>query len=96
MNRGSYGILSQIVERGLCRFVERVPSWREAVRLGAEPLINAGYASPGYDRQMIACAERYGPYIDAASKSGTTVLPLKNIMSDREMEQALKGAGLLG
>ncbi|MCC8128682.1 MAG: PTS sugar transporter subunit IIA [Clostridiales bacterium] len=56
-------ILRQIAEGGLCRFVDRVPSWQEAVRLGAEPLAEQGYVDVGYSEQIIACIQRYGPYM---------------------------------
>ena len=57
-------------------------------------ITEAKTAAANFD--VVFCARNFARMFDAASKSGTTVLPLKNIMSDREMEQALKGAGLLG
>ncbi|MCD7760236.1 MAG: PTS sugar transporter subunit IIA [Clostridiales bacterium] len=56
-------LLQQIAEGGLCRFADSVPSWQEAVRLGAEPLIEGGYVDAGYSEQIIDCIRRYGPYM---------------------------------
>ena len=44
---------------------------------------------------VVLCARNFAKtFVDAQAK-GTVVIPLKNIMSDKEMEAAMKEAGLL-
>ncbi len=56
-------ILQKIVERGHYKFVDSVPSWQEGVRISTESLIETGYVSPDYYKQIVACIEKYGPYM---------------------------------
>ena len=56
-------ILQKIVERGHYRFVDRVDSWQDAVRLSTESLVETGYVSENYYQQIVDCVEKYGPYI---------------------------------
>ncbi len=44
---------------------------------------------------VVLCARNFAKTFEDAQKKGTVVLPLKNIMSDKEMEKAMKEAGLL-
>ena len=50
-------------------------------------------AAANYD--VVFCARNFAKMFDDAQKKGTVVLGLKNIMSDKEMEAAMKDAGLL-
>ena len=56
-------ILQKIVERGHYKFVDRVDSWQEAVKLSAESLAATGYVSDNYYQQIVDCIEKYGPYV---------------------------------
>ncbi|MBR1821859.1 MAG: PTS sugar transporter subunit IIA [Clostridia bacterium] len=56
-------ILQKIVERGHYKFVDRVESWQEAVKLSTESLANTGYVSENYYQQIVDCIEKYGPYV---------------------------------
>ena len=56
-------ILQKIVERGHYKFVDRVDSWQEAVKLSAESLAKTGYVSENYYQQIVDCIEKYGPYV---------------------------------
>ncbi len=56
-------ILQKIVERGHYKFVDRVDSWQDAVRLSCESLADTGYVSPDYYKQIVDCIEKYGPYV---------------------------------
>ena len=56
-------ILQKIVERGHYKFVDRVDSWQEAVKMSCESLVNTGYVSENYYRQIVDCIEKYGPYV---------------------------------
>ena len=56
-------ILQKIVERGHYKFVDRVDSWQEAVRLSAQSLVDTGYVSENYYKQIVDCIEKYGPYV---------------------------------
>ena len=56
-------ILQKIVERGHYKFVDRVDSWQDAVRLSCESLAETGFVSPDYYKQIVDCIEKYGPYI---------------------------------
>ena len=56
-------ILQKIVERGHYKFVDRVDSWQEAVKLSCESLAKTGYVSENYYQQIVDCIEKYGPYV---------------------------------
>lgn len=56
-------LLQKIVERGHCKFVDSVSSWQEGVKLSLEPLVNTGYVTENYYRQIVDCIEKYGPYV---------------------------------
>ena len=56
-------------------------------------LSEAKSAAAGYD--IVFCARNFVNTFADAEKKGTIVLGLKNIMSDKEMEQALRDKGLL-
>ena len=56
-------ILQKIVERGHYKFVDRVDSWQEAVKLSTESLVKTGYVSENYYKQIVDCIEKYGPYV---------------------------------
>ena len=50
-------------------------------------------AAPQYD--VVVCARNFASTFDDAKKKGTIVLGLRNIMSEQEMERAMREAGLL-
>ena len=56
-------ILQKIVERGHYKFVDRVDSWQEGVKLSCESLVKTGYVSEDYYKQIVDCIEKYGPYV---------------------------------
>ena len=56
-------ILQKIVRRGHCKFVDRVDSWQDAVRISTDTLVETGYVSPNYYQQIVDCIEKYGPYV---------------------------------
>lgn len=56
-------LLSKIVERKHYSFMESVDSWQEAVKLSTQPLVDSGYVSEGYYRQIVDCIEEFGPYV---------------------------------
>ena len=56
-------ILQTIVEKKHYKFVDRVESWQEGVRLSAESLVADGSVDPDYCQQIINCITKYGPYV---------------------------------
>ena len=56
-------ILQKIVRRGHYKFVDRVDSWQDAVRISTESLAATGYVSENYYQQIVDCIEKYGPYV---------------------------------
>ncbi|MBQ9493638.1 MAG: PTS sugar transporter subunit IIB [Oscillibacter sp.] len=44
---------------------------------------------------VVFCARNFAKTFEDAQKKGTVIIPLKNIMSDKEMEKAMQDAGLL-
>lgn len=56
-------ILQKIVERGHYKFVDRVDSWQEGVKLSTESLVKTGYVNENYYQQIVDCIEKYGPYV---------------------------------
>ncbi len=57
-------VLQTIVEKKHYRFIDgEGVTWQEAVRLSAESLVADGSVSEDYYKQIIACIEKYGPYV---------------------------------
>ena len=48
-------ILQKIVERGHYKFVDKVDSWQEAVKLSCESLARTGYVSDNYYHLFQSC-----------------------------------------
>ena len=57
------------------------------------PVSEGKSAARNYD--VVFCAKTFAKNFDDAAKAGTIVIPLRNVMSDKEIEAALKAAGLL-
>lgn len=56
-------VLQRIVEKKHYRFIDEEVTWQEAVRLSAESLVADGTVSADYYKQIVACIEKYGPYV---------------------------------
>ena len=56
-------VLQTIVEKKHYKFVDKVDSWQEAVRLSAESLVADGSVDADYYQQIVNCVEKYGPYV---------------------------------
>ena len=56
-------VLQTIVEKKHYLFVDKVDSWQEGVRLSAESLVADGSVDADYYKQIVACIEKYGPYV---------------------------------
>ena len=57
-------VLQKIVDKKHYRFIDgEGVTWQEAVRLSAETLVADGTVSEDYYKQIIACIEKYGPYV---------------------------------
>ncbi len=57
-------VLQTIVEKKHYRFIDgEGVTWQEAVRLSAESLVDDGSVSADFYKQIIACIEKYGPYV---------------------------------
>lgn len=57
------------------------------------PVSEGKSAARNYD--VLFCARTFEKNFEDAKKAGTVVIPLRNVMSAPEIEQALKDAGLL-
>lgn len=57
-------VLQTIVEKKHYRFIDgEGVTWQEAVRLSAESLVADGSVDEDYYKQIVACVEKYGPYV---------------------------------
>lgn len=56
-------LLNELVEKKLTCYEEGFDDWKEAIRGNAKPLIAEGYIENEYVDAVIACVEKYGPYI---------------------------------
>lgn len=56
-------LLNELVEKKLTCYEESFDDWKEAIRGNAKPLIAQGYIEDEYVKAVIACVEKYGPYI---------------------------------
>lgn len=56
-------MLKEFVEQKHYKFAEEAGDWREAVRMSCESLEADGTVEANYKEDIIACVEKYGPYI---------------------------------
>lgn len=56
-------LLEDFVNRKLTSFQTSFDSWQDAIRGSGENLIKQGYIDDRYIKAVIACVEKYGPYI---------------------------------
>ena len=68
-------VFKDIVEKKHYRFIDgEGVTWQEAVRLSAEPLVADGTVSEDYYKQIVACIEKYGPYVVFDHNVATLIL----------------------
>lgn len=57
-------VLQDIVEKKHYQFIDgKGMTWQEAVRVSTRPLIADGSVDKDFYKQIIACVEKYGPYM---------------------------------
>lgn len=56
-------MLKQFVENKHCKFVKSAKDWKDAIRMSCEVLEADGTVEENYKEDIIACVEKYGPYI---------------------------------
>ena len=56
-------MLRKFIEEKHCKFAKSAPNWREAIRMSCEVLEADGTVEGNYKEDIIACVEKYGPYI---------------------------------
>ena len=61
-------MLREFVEKKHVKFADSAPDWREAIRMSCEVLEADGTIEENYKEDIIACVEKYGPYIVIAPK----------------------------
>lgn len=59
-------MLREFVQKHHVKFVEEAEDWKDAVRLSCEVLEADGTVEENYKEEIIACIEKYGPYIVVA------------------------------
>lgn len=56
-------LLNDLVEKKLTCYEESFDNWKDAIRGSGKPLKEQGYIEDEYIDAVIACVEKYGPYI---------------------------------
>lgn len=56
-------MLREFVDLNHYKFAEAASDWREAIRMSCESLEADGTVEANYKEDIIACVEKYGPYI---------------------------------
>ena len=56
-------MLRDFVESRHYKFAQSASDWREAIRMSCESLEADGTVDETYKEEIIACLEKYGPYI---------------------------------
>ena len=56
-------MLKEIIEKGHYSFNSGYDSWQDAITASYQPLLKDGTVNDEYVKQVIACVEKYGPYI---------------------------------
>lgn len=54
--------MKDMLKRENVQIVESVNDWIEAIHVGVQPLVNAGYVEPRYIDGIIENTEKFGPY----------------------------------
>lgn len=53
----------KLAEANQITFFDGADSWQDAIRLSCSTLVASGAVDENYAEQVIACVEKYGPYI---------------------------------
>ncbi len=56
-------MLKYFVENKYVKFADEAKDWKDAIRMSCETLEAAGAVEERYKEDIIACVEKYGPYI---------------------------------
>ena len=56
-------MLREFVEKNHFRFADEAKDWKDAIRMSCETLEADGAVEENYKEDIIACVEKYGPYI---------------------------------
>ena len=56
-------MLREFVEKNHFRFADEAKDWKDAIRMSCETLEADGTVEENYKEDIIACVEKYGPYI---------------------------------
>jgi len=56
-------MLKEFVEKKHYKFAEEAKNWQDAIRMSCEALEADGTVESNYKEDIIACVEKYGPYI---------------------------------
>ena len=84
---GSSLMMEKAVDKVLKKYNVKVAELRHC------PVSEGKSAARNYD--VVLCARTFAKNFEDAQKAGTVVIPLKNVMSAKEIEDALKAEGLL-
>lgn len=84
---GSSLMMEKAIEKVMKKYGIKVAELRHC------PVSEGKTAARSYD--VVFCARTFVKTFEDAQKAGTVVIPLRNVMSAPEIEEALKAAGLL-
>lgn len=56
-------LIKKFIDNKVTCYHQGFNTWQEAIAAGAQPLIDQGFIEPVYVDSIIACVEKYGPYI---------------------------------
>lgn len=56
-------MLKKFLDNKHYKFAEEAKDWKDAIRMSCEPLEADGTVEANYKEDIIACVEKYGPYI---------------------------------
>ncbi len=56
-------MLREFIEQNHVKFVEKAKDWKEAIAISCETLEADNTVEANYKEDIIACVEKYGPYI---------------------------------
>ena len=56
-------MLREFVEQKHYKFAAEAPDWKEAIRMSCESLEADGTIEANYKEDIVACLEKYGPYM---------------------------------
>lgn len=55
-------MIADMLKKENIRIMEEVNDWKDAIHISLQPLLDGGYITENYEKAILECTEKYGPY----------------------------------